>query len=121
MSRMSKRALAIAAATMRAGVDSAVTIGARAPGLLMQGFNPTTGSARESQRMVAEKIDAVWEGAAAAQMAWASLLVKASFGGIRNAADLSLGLSRVAEAAIRPARRKVRANARRLTGAPKIG
>jgi hypothetical protein len=121
MSRLSKRALAIAAATMQAGVDSAVTIGARTPGLLMQGFNPTAGSARETQRMIAEKIDAAWEGAAAAQMAWASLLLKASFGGIRSADDLSLGLAGVAEAAIRPARRKVRANARRLTGARRIG
>jgi hypothetical protein len=113
MSRLSKRALAIAAATMQAGVDSAVTISARTPGLLIQGFNPTAGSVRESQRMIAEKIDAAWEGAAAAQMAWASLLLKASFGGIR--------LANVAEAAIRPARRKVRANAKRLTAARRIG
>jgi hypothetical protein len=34
---------------------------------------------------------------------------------------LSLGLAGVAEAAMRPARRKVRANAKRLTGLPKIG
>lgn len=121
MTRLSKRAMAIAAATMQAGVDSVVTIGARAPALLMQGVNPTAASTREAQRMIAEKIDAAWQGAAAAQMAWASLLLKASFGGIRSAADLSLGLTGVAEAAIRPARRKVRANARRLTGARKIG
>jgi hypothetical protein len=49
------------------------------------------------------------------------LLLKASFGGIRNANDLSLGLANVAEAAIRPARRKVRANAKRLTAARRIG
>ena len=47
--------------------------------------------------------------------------MKAAFGGVRNASDLSLGLAEVAEAAVAPARRKVRANARRLTGLPKIG
>jgi hypothetical protein len=121
MSRASKRGLVMASSAMQAGVDAAVTIAARTPGLLMHGFNPTVESARETQRMVQEKIDAVVEGAAAAQFAWASLMVKACFGGIRNASDLSLGMTGVAEAAMRPARRKVRANARRLTGAPKIG
>lgn len=121
MSRLSKRTLHMAASTMQAGVDAAVTIAARAPGLVMHGFNPTLESARENHRMIQEKFDAVYEGAAAAQFAWASLIVKACFGGIRSASDLSLGMTGVAEAAMRPARRKVRANARRLTGAPKIG
>jgi hypothetical protein len=121
MSRLRKRTMLIAASAMQAGIDSAVTIAARTPALLSQGFNPTSESVRESRRMVQEKVDAVYEGAVAAQMAWASFLLKASFGGIRNASDLSLGLANVAEAAIRPARRKVRANARRLTGLPKIG
>jgi hypothetical protein len=121
MSRLSKRTLLMAASAMQAGMDTAVTIAARTPGLLSQGFNPTAESARETQRMIQEKFDAVYEGAAAAQFAWASFLLKASFGGIRNASDFSLGLADVAEAAIRPARRKVRANAKRLTGLPKIG
>jgi hypothetical protein len=121
MSRLSKRALAMTHATIQAGMDSAVTIVARTPGLLSQGFNPTVENARETRRMVAEKIDAACEGAAAAQFAWASLLVKATFGGIRSPNDLSLGLADVAEAAVRPARRTVRANARRLTAAAKIG
>ncbi len=121
MSRLSKRALVMAAATIQAGVDSAVTIAARTSGLLSQGFIPTAESAREAQRMIEEKIDAACEGAAAAQFAWASLLLKASFGGIRNPNDFSLGLAGVAEAAVRHARRTVRANAKRLTAAPKIG
>ncbi|MGO8831686.1 MAG: hypothetical protein ACLQE9_02585 [Roseiarcus sp.] len=121
MSRLSKRALAMAAATRQAGVDSAVTIAARTAGLLVQGFSPTAENPREAQRMIAEKIDAACEGAAAAHFAWASLLLKASFGDIRSPADFSLGLAGVAEAAVRPAQRKVRANARRLTAAPKIG
>jgi hypothetical protein len=121
MNRVNKRTLHIASSAMQAGADAAVTIAARTPGLLMQGVNPTAEGAREARRMVQEKIDAFVEGAAAAQFAWASLMVKACFGGIRNPSDLSLGMSGVAEAAMRPARRKVRANARRLTGAQKIG
>jgi hypothetical protein len=117
MNRLRKRTIFMTAAAMQAGVDAAVTIAARTPDL----FNPTAESARETQRMIQEKFDAVYEGAAAAQFAWASFFLKASFGGIRNASDLSLGLAGVAEAALRPARRKVRANARRLTGLPKIG
>ncbi|WP_158814287.1 hypothetical protein [Methylocapsa sp. S129] len=121
MSRLSKRTAIMAASAMQTGIDAAVTIAARTPGLLNQSFNPTAESVRETQRMFQEKVDAVYEGAAAAQFAWASFFLKASFGGIRNASDLSLGLADVAEAAIRPARRKVRANAKRLTGLPKIG
>jgi hypothetical protein len=121
MSRLTKRTLFMASSAVQAGVDAAVTIAARTPALWSHGFNPTAESVRETQRMVQEKVDAALEGAAAAQFAWASLFFKASFGGIRNADELSLGLAGVAEAAMRPARRKVRANAKRLTGLPKIG
>ena len=41
----------------------------------------------------------------------------AAFGGVRTPRDLAMGLAAAAEAAAQPARRKVRANARRLTGA----
>jgi hypothetical protein len=121
MTRLSKRSLSMATSAMQAGVDAAATIAARTPGLLSQGFNPTAESAREARRMVQEKFDAFYEGATAAQFAWASFFLKASFGGIRSASDFSLGLAEVAEAAVRPARRKVRANAKRLTGLTKIG
>jgi hypothetical protein len=121
MSRLTKRTAMMAASTMQAGLDSAITIAARTPALLSHGFNPTAESLRETQRMIQEKIEAVYEGAAAAQLAWASFLLKASFGDMVSASDFSLGLADVAEAAIRPARRKVRANAKRLTGMPKIG
>jgi hypothetical protein len=67
--------------------------------------------------MVQEKIDAAIEGASAAQAAWGAFFIKAAFGGVRTPADVSAGLTAIAEAAAAPARRKVRANARRLTGA----
>jgi hypothetical protein len=121
MDRMSKRTLHMASSAMQAGVDAAVTIAARTPGLLMHGVNPTEQSAREARRMVEEKVDAFVEGVTAAQFAWGALMMKACFGGVRTASDLSFGMTGIAEAAMRPARRKVRANARRLTGSRKIG
>ena len=67
--------------------------------------------------MVQEKVDAVVEGAFAAQAAWGAFFIKAAFGGVRTPQDVSAGLTAIVEAAAGPARRKVRANARRLTGA----
>ena len=49
-------------------------------------------------------------------MAWGSFFIKAAFGGVRTPDDVSAGLTAIAEAAAAPARRTVRANARRLTG-----
>jgi len=107
--------LAIAKANMRSGVDAALTIAARTQSLLAPGGEPIE-KAREAQLMVAEKVEAAVEGVAAAQRAWGAFLIKAAFGGLRSPEDLSIGLAGIAEAAARPARRKVRANARRLTG-----
>jgi len=42
---------------------------------------------------------------------------KAAFGGVKSPLDLSLGVAGVLDAAAKPARRAVRANARRLAGA----
>ena len=65
--------------------------------------------------MVSEKVEAAVQGAFAAQAAWGAFMIKAAFGGVRSANDVSVGLAGIAEAAARPARNKVRANARRLT------
>ena len=116
VSRLASRSRAAAKANVQAGVDTALTVAARTHGLM----SPLGGAAdkmREAHLMVQEKFDAALEGAFAAQAAWGALLIKAAFGGVRTPNDLSIGLSRVAEAATAPARRKVRANARRLTGA----
>jgi hypothetical protein len=48
-------------------------------------------------------------------MAWGAFMMKAAFGGVRTVEDAALGLAGVAEAAVAPGRRTVRANARRLT------
>jgi hypothetical protein len=115
MVRLAKRSLRMAASTARSGVDAAVTIGARAQGLMTPSLDGSGAQAREARRMVEEKVAAACEGAFRAQMAWGVFFVKAALGGVRSVEDVTLGLADIAEAALRPARRTVRANARRLT------
>jgi hypothetical protein len=113
--RLAARSLAIARANAQAGIDAALTIAARTQGLLAPGGGGA--KAREAQLMVEEKFDAAVEGAFGAQAAFSAFFVKAALGGVRTPHDVSAGLTAIAEAAAGPARRKVRANARRLTGA----
>ena len=114
--RLARRSLAIAKANAQASADAALTIAARTQNLLAPGGRELD-KAREARLMVQEKVDAAIEGAFAAQAAWGAFFIKAAFGGVRTAHDVSVGLTAIAEAAAAPARRKVRANARRLTGA----
>jgi hypothetical protein len=114
--RLARRSLAIAKANAQAGADAALTIAARTENLLAPGGRPSE-KAHEARRMVQEKVDAAVEGALAAQKAWGAFVIKAAFGRVRTPNDVSAGLTAIAEAAAAPARRKVRANARRLTGA----
>ncbi len=114
--RLARRSLAIAEANVQTGVDAALTIAARTQDWLSFAGRPAE-KAREAQLMVQEKFDAAIEGALAAQAAWGAFVLKAAFGGVRTPNDVSFGLAGIAQAAAKPARRKVRANARRLTGA----
>jgi hypothetical protein len=97
-------------------MDAALTIAARTQNLMSPGGGSKE-NAREARLMVQEKVDAAIEGAFAAQAAWGAFMLKAAFGGVRTPNDMSMGLAGIAEAAAKPARRKARANARRLTGA----
>ena len=106
--------MAMAKANMQSGIDAAVTIAARTQNMLSPDGQPID-KALEAQLMVAEKVEAAVQGAFAAQAAWGAFMIKAAFGGVRSANDVSFGLAGIAEAAARPARKKVRANARRLT------
>lgn len=112
--RLARRSLATAKANVQTGVEAALTIAARAQSLMWPG-QPTE-QAREARLMVQEKLDAAVEGACAAQAAWGAFLLKAAFGDVRTPNDVSMGLAGIAEAAAKPARRKVRANALRLAG-----
>ncbi len=114
--RLARRSLAIARANAQAGADAALTIAARTQNMLAPGGRDSD-KAREARLMVQEKVDAAMEGAFAAQAAWGAFFIKAAFGGVRTPGDVSAGLTTIAEAAMAPARRRARANARRLTGA----
>lgn len=116
MTRLTRRSLRMAVSTAHAGADAAVTIAARTQNLLIPSLDSSGAQAREARRMVEEKVAAACEGVFAAQVAWGTFLVSAAFGGVRTAEDAALGLADIAEAALAPAHRTVRANARRLTG-----
>jgi len=114
--RLTRRSLALAKTNAQTTVDAALTIAARTQRMWSPVGAPTD-KAREARLMVQEKLDAALEGAVAAQAAWGAFMLNAALGGVRTAHDVSAGLNRIAEAAAGPARKKVRANARRLTGA----
>ena len=114
--RLARRSLAIAKNNTRTTFDAAAIVAARTQNMLSPSGKPTD-KAREARLMVQEKLDAAAEGAWAAQAAWGAFMLKAALGGVRTPNELSLGLTDIAEAAAGPAHRKVRANARRLTGA----
>ena len=113
--RFARRTLAIAKANVQTGADAALTIAARTQNLFAPGSRQSD-KEREARLMVQEKVDAAMEGVLAAQAAWGAFFIKAAFGGMRTPGDVSAGLTTIAQAAMAPARRKVRANARRLTG-----
>jgi hypothetical protein len=121
MSDLTHRSVKFARRAAQVGLDSAVTIAARTPGLVTAGFDPTGQGAREVGMLVREKVAAAYEGVWGAQLAWSSFLVKAAFGGVTSPHHVSHALVDVAEAAMGPARKRVRANARRLTGMKPIG
>ncbi len=116
MRSLTRRSMHLASKTMQAGLDAAVTIAARTSNMAMPSLDLSGEKARESRLMVQEKITAVVEGAFDAQLAWGSFLMRAAFGGVTTPNHLSHAMVDVAEAAMRPARRAVRANARRLAG-----
>ena len=111
MSSLSRRVSHFAQKSAQSGLDAAVTIAARTPGLLL----PNSDNAREAARMVEEKIAAASEGVVGASLAWGAFLFASALRGGATPAQFSHALFDVAEAATAPARRTVRANARRLS------
>ena len=122
MHGLTRRSVRMAKATARAGSDAAVTIAARTRGLLIPGLDLSGEKAREAQRMVARKARPPPSRARSPRRSHGGrFLVSAAFGGVRTVEDAAHGLADVAEAALAPAHRTVRANARRLTGARALG
>ena len=117
MNRLTRRSLNLARDTAQSGIDAALTIAARTPGLVAPGLDISGKHAREARLMVQEKLAAAYEGAWAAQLALGSFWLKAAFGEVISPDHVSHGWVDIADAALAPARKTVRANARRLTGA----
>jgi hypothetical protein len=111
MSSLSRRVSRFAEKTAASGADAAVTITARTLGLMQ----PSARNAPETARMVEEKVVAAYEGAVGATLAWGAFLFASALRGGATPNQFSHALIDVAEAAAGPARRKVRANARRLS------
>ncbi len=113
MASLSRRFTRIANKSAQSGLDAAVTIAARTPGLL----SPNEQNAREAALMIDEKIAAAWEGAAKASLAWGAFLFASALRGGATPKQWSHAMLDVAEAATAPAYRTVHANARRLSKA----
>jgi dihydropteroate synthase len=113
MNSLHSRTIRMSFSALEASVAAGVTIAARAP-ILLSHFTGRPERSEESVRMVAEKIEAAVEGAAAAQVALWSLWGQVAFGMVRGPTAFAHGMADVADAAMRPAHRRVRANARRL-------
>lgn len=114
MKKIVKRTLGSGARNLRSGIEAGVTIAARAPKFFNAGLNPFGADAREAQLAVTEKITAAWDGAIEAQQKLGSLWLRAAFGRL-SSDDAALAWLDVCDAATAPARRRVRANAKRLT------
>ena len=97
-----------------ASLDAARVIAARTPMILRSAGGSTPAEATELHRMVSEKTEAAAEGAMAGAAALGSFWLDFAFGKVRKPADVAAGWMKVAHAATKPARRRVRANAKRL-------
>jgi hypothetical protein len=102
----------------QAALDATVTIGARL-GKLATSLSAAD-NARDTHEMVTEKVSAAMQGAFGAQLAWNSFFFRAAMGGITSPIQMLEGFAGVADAAAAPALKRVRHNARRLTGLRRI-
>jgi hypothetical protein len=118
MSR-AKLARSLAKSAFEAGetaTHTSVTLAARWPILAGCFFAPSAKAMAEWNRAYAEKVAAVWEGAFAASTEWQATMMRSAFRA-PSPVGLADAAARVVHKAARPARRRVKANAKRLTRA----
>lgn len=111
-----KKAVQFSLAALETSVAASVTIAARWPILLQTMHAPSSASVAETRLMVDEKVAAMVEGAFAAQIAALAFTAKLVRGEVRYPSDVLKAASEAMHAAMKPARRRVVANAKRLTG-----
>ncbi|GLK79551.1 hypothetical protein [Methylopila turkensis] len=91
------------------GPFAGFVVATRVARMAQEGCSPTAAGAAEAQRMMSEKVMAAWEGGMAAGRVLSRL-------GVTSSPMAAAGVMVAAgEAAMRPAARAVRANARRLS------
>lgn len=92
-----------------------VTIAARLPVFAGALIAPSESACAEWNRAYTEKVMATWEGAFAASLEWQAALMRSA---VRppSPAGLAHDMMRVMQKAAEPARRSVKANAKRLAG-----
>ena len=100
--------------TVQANNDAMTTIAMRLPMIAAEGLSGRPPSA-EMKRMVGEKVEAALQGSVNGTRAAGSLVLRALLGQM-NPTRLAHDIMGVADAVQSPARRRVKANAKRLTG-----
>lgn len=110
-----KKAVQMSLAAFETSVAAGITIAARWPILLQTMHAPNSASVAETRLMVDEKVAAMIEGAFAAQLAGLAFAAKMARGEVRHPGDVMKAASDALNAAMKPARRRVVANAKRLT------
>jgi Mlc titration factor MtfA (ptsG expression regulator) len=98
------------------GLATWTTLAMRLPVLVSLMTTPTDMDRIEAQRMVDEKVTAALEGLSAAQTSLVTLSIAMMRGEICSVNAYQRAMTELVAVAMAPAQRKVRANARRLTG-----
>lgn len=111
--RLSKDLVRAAAETQATALDCVVTLGARVPMFAGYLVAPTGAALVELNRAYTEKVAATWEGAWAAGAAWQAAMLGSAFR-IPTAAGIARDCLTIAREGAKPARKRVRANAKRL-------
>jgi hypothetical protein len=107
MTSLATRTAKMSINAMEAGFAAAVTIAARTPIMWATLSSPSAANLGETQRMISEKMEASVEGGIAAGQALCVFWMRAAFGGVRKPADVAIAMSDVANAATRPAHKRV--------------
>jgi hypothetical protein len=113
---MPQNALQLSLAAFETSVAASVTIAARWPILWQTMHAPSHTSLAETRLMVDEKVAAMVEGAFAVQLASLAFAGKIARGEVRHAGDVMKAATDAMQAAMKPARHRIVANAKRLTG-----
>ena len=113
MTRQNRNNVHSAFTAWQTSLDAATTIAARTPILMSAALTGSPKAMREVQRMVSEKTAAAVQGALAAGHAWTTFWL--SLASLNPSVSFHDHLAAITDAALAPARRTCRANARRLT------